>query len=260
MDDDGILWPTPPAHTALDSENVHVWAVSLQVPDDTLIRMAKMLAPAERRRAESFHFARDRNRFVAGRGTLRTILGHYLRAAPASVALTMGSHGKPFLAASFARSGLHFNLAHCEDLALLAVTRGRVVGIDLERIRALDGAEEMAACFCSPRENAEFLSLPPGEKDSAFFRLWTRKEAWLKATGKGIGKSLETVEVSFRAGQTACFVDLPEETGAPARAWSLRELTPALGFIAALALPGDATGVSCWQWKIQMEEFEYAQN
>ena len=253
-----MLWPAPPVHLALDRESVHVWAVSLRVPDDTLIHLAKMLAPAERRRAESFHFDRDRNRYAVGRGTLRTILGQYLDADPASVALTMGSHGKPLLAGSFARSDLHFNLAHCEDLALLAMTRGRIVGVDLERIRAMDGAEEMAACFCSPREYAEFQSLPPGERGTAFFRLWTRKEAWLKATGKGIGQSLETVEVSFRAGQSACFIHLPEESGAPTSAWSLRELTPALGFVAALALPAEATEISCWQWKKKKEEFVYA--
>lgn len=237
---------------------MHVWAVALRVPDDTLNRLAKMLAPAERRRAESFHFERDRNRFIAGRGTLRAILGCYLHAPPSTVELTVGSHGKPLLAGSFARSNLHFNLAHCEDLALLAVAQGRVVGVDLEQICNMDRAQEMAACFCSTRENAEFQSLPPGEKDTAFFRLWTRKEAWLKATGKGIGESLETVEVSFRAGQAPCFIRLPEESGPPAGGWSLRELTPALGFVAALALPEEAAEISCWHWKKTKEELEYA--
>jgi 4'-phosphopantetheinyl transferase len=258
MDDDDILWPAPPVHVSLDRQSVHVWAVSLQVPDDVLNRLAKMLAPAERRRAESFHFDRDRNRFMAGRGTLRTILGYYLHAPPPTVELTVGSHGKPSLEGPLARGGLHFNLAHCEDLALLAVTRGCVVGVDLERIRAMDNTEEMAACFCSPRESAEFQFLPPGERATAFFRLWTRKEAWLKATGQGIGESLDSVEVSFRAGQAACFIRLPEESGPPASAWSLRELTPALGFVAALALPGEATEISCWHWKKQKEELEYA--
>jgi 4'-phosphopantetheinyl transferase len=199
MDNGYILWPAPPLDPHLDRDDVNVWAVSLQVPDDTLDRMEKMLAPVEKRRAESFHFDRDRNRFIAGRGTLRTILGRYLRTDPATVELTMGSHGKPLLAERFARSGLHFNLAHCEEVALLAVTRGRVVGVDLERIRALAGARELADCFCSPRESAQFQSLPPSELDAAFFRLWTRKEAWLKAIGQGIGQSLEMVEVSFQS-------------------------------------------------------------
>ena len=229
----------------------------LQVTDDTLNRLTDVLAPSERQRAGLFRFERDRRRFLAGRGTLRTILGCYLRAHPASVALKAGAHGKPMLAGSFAESDLHFNLAHCEDLAILAVARGRVVGVDLERIRSLDDAEEMAARFCSPRELAEFQSLPPSEREAGFFRLWTRKEAWLKATGKGIGESLESVEVSFRAGHAAGFIRLPEQSGAPASAWSLRELTPAPGFVAALALPGEAAEISCWQWKNKKEEEEF---
>jgi 4'-phosphopantetheinyl transferase len=257
MDDDYILWPAAPADLSLDWDSVHVWAGSLQVPDNTLNRLAKMLAPAEQRRAEAFHFDLDRNRFTAGRGMLRTLLGRYLHAQPGTIWLEYGPNGKPLLAGQFAGNGLHFNLTHCEDLALLAVSRGRVVGVDVERIRVLDGALEMAACFCSPRENAEFLSLPSAERYAAFFRLWTRKEAWLKATGKGVGQALEKVEVSFRMGEAARFRCLPEEAGVSAGGWSLQELTPAPGFVAALALPGEAAQLSCWKCE-EEEQIEYA--
>jgi 4'-phosphopantetheinyl transferase len=257
MDEINIFWPAPPVQVSLERNSVHVWAVSLQVAGDTLNCLAKTLAPAERRRAESFHFERDRNRFIAGRGTLRTILGRYLRAHPATLELATGSHGKPLLAGPFARSGLHFNLAHSEDLALLAVVHGRVVGVDLEKICATNDAQEMAACFCSTRENTEFQSLPPDEREAAFFRLWTRKEAWLKATGEGLGDLLDEVEVSFRAGQPARFLRLPAEAGRPAHEWSLHELRPAPGFIASLALPGEAAELSRWRWN-KKEKFEYA--
>ncbi len=127
------------------------------------------------------------------------ILARYLRAEPENIELEYNLRGKPLLAGRFAGSGLHFNLAHCDNLALLAIAPGRVVGVDLERIRAVDGADNTAACFCAPREMAEFQSLPAGERDAAFFRLWTRKEAWLKAVGDGIGESLDKVEVSFQS-------------------------------------------------------------
>ena len=240
MDDDQLLWPTPPADISLDWQAAHVWAVPLQISNDAQDHLAKMLTPEERRRAQSFHFDRHRSRFIAGRGMLRTILGHYLHTGPGFVWFEYGRNGKPLLAERFARSGLQFNLAHCEDLALLAVTRGRVIGIDLEQIRTMDDAWELAAIFCSPREYEDFLALPPADKDAAFFRLWTRKEAWLKATGKGIGESLDKVEVTLREGEAARFVRLPEVAGTPASGWTLQELTPAAGFIAALALPGEA--------------------
>jgi 4'-phosphopantetheinyl transferase len=258
MDDDEKLWPSPPDVLSVAWEDVHVWAISLQISSVALGHFAIMLAPNERQRADAFHFDRDRDRYMAGRGTLRTILARYLNTHPRTIALEYGPHGKPTLAERFARSRLQFNLAHCEDRAVLAVARGRAVGIDLERVRSMDDAQEMAADFCSPRENDEFQCLPPIDRDAAFFRLWTRKEAWLKATGEGVGRSLDKVEVSFRKGQAPCFIRLPEEAGPPAGGWRLHELTPAPGFVAALALPGQEARVSCWNWK-QEEPIEYVQ-
>jgi 4'-phosphopantetheinyl transferase len=258
MDDDDIIWSAPPGAASLDWETVHVWAMSLQVPGEEMNRLAKMLVPSERRRAQSFHFDRDRNRFVVGRGLVRTLLAHYLHTQPEAIWLEYSPNGKPLLAGRFARSGLQFNLAHCEDLALLAVARGRVVGIDLERIRVIDDAQETAAWFCSPRENYEFQSLPPDERAPAFYRLWTRKETWLKAIGQGIGQSLEKVEVSFLPGEPARFVRLPDEVGTPASGWNLQELTPATGFVAALTVPGEAARLFCWKYKKKEEEFAYA--
>jgi 4'-phosphopantetheinyl transferase len=257
MDENYTLWPAAPANLSLDWDTVHVWAVCLQADEDTLTRLASTLASVEKKRAEAFHFDRDRNRFVVGHGTLRTILGRYLRAEPARIWLENGPNGKPLLGGEFARSGLQFNLAHCKDLALLAVTRGRVVGVDLEKVCPMEGAEEMAACFCSPREKAEFDSLPIDQKDEAFFRLWTRKEAWLKATGTGIGESLDEVEVSFRPDETARFIHLPEHAGTIARGWNLQEFIPSPGFVAALVFPGEAAQISCWKYH-EEEQFEYA--
>jgi 4'-phosphopantetheinyl transferase len=257
MDESYMPWLAPPPNLSLGEDSVHVWAVSLRASDNALIRFANVLAAEELRRAESFHFDRDRNRFVVGRGTVRMILARYLRAEPENIELEYNLRGKPLLAGRFAGSGLHFNLAHCENLALLAIAPGRVVGVDLERIRAVDGADNTAACFCAPREMAEFQSLPAGERDAAFFRIWTRKEAWLKAVGDGIGESLDKVEVSFQSLEAPRIVRLPGGSGIPASGWSLRELTPAPGFVGALALPGRAPRIGCWKWKME-EMFDYA--
>jgi 4'-phosphopantetheinyl transferase len=249
MDNNPILWPLLSADFALDGDAVHVWAISLQVCGEMFRCLTAMLAAAERRRAELFHFDRDRNRFVVSRGTLRMILGRYLRAPPASIEFEQESHGKPLLAGHWAKIGLHFNLTHCEDLALLAIARDRTVGIDLERIRALNGAQEMAANFCSQRENAELQALPPAEREAAFFRLWTCKEAWLKAIGDGIGTSLQEVEVSLGR-EAARYMGLPHGMGTT-KDWNLFELNPAAGFIAALAVPGQVPKLCCWRWNEQ---------
>jgi 4'-phosphopantetheinyl transferase len=257
MDDSCILWPKARPECQLAANSVHVLALELDVAQNTLDRLAGTLAPMERRRAASFHFERDRNRFVAGRGALRSILGRYLQASPEAVALEYGPKGKPLLADRFARSGIHFNLAHSEDLALVALAQGRDVGVDLERVRNLDDAEELASCFCAPSEFQEFRSVPEQGRSAAFFRIWTRKEAWLKATGKGIGHWLDKVEVSFRADERPRFVKLPKETATNAEGWNLQEFIPAPGFMAALAVPGEAPEISCWKFA-EEEKFEYA--
>jgi 4'-phosphopantetheinyl transferase len=234
---------------------VHLWVIALQATEDARNRLAKTLAPSEVARAKSFHFRRERERYIVGRGILRCILGRYLRVTAASVAFDYGMNGKPALAAPFIESGLHFNLAHCEDLALLALAR-RGVGVDVERIRTLEDAAEMTALCCSPNEQRQFESLKDGERDASFLRLWTRKEAWLKATGEGMCHSLRDVEVSFGPDETAKIIKLPAAAKPEAREWALQDLTVA-GFVAAIALPEQIKEIRQQQWKEDSGRHEF---
>ena len=259
MDDLEFSWPAPLHDFLLGQDEVHVWSFCLAETEETLAHLEAVLAPEEQIRAAAFRFDRDRSRYVTGRATLRTILGRYLGAAPESIQLTTGPNGKPLLNEALAASGLQFNLAHCEDAAILALTCDRPVGLDIERLRPVEDAEEMAEVFCSPREFAEFKAVAKSEKDAAFFRIWTRKEALLKATGAGIGHLLRDVEVSFDTDAEGRFLKLPKEAGFSAGQWNLRVLQPARGYLAAIAFPGKAGALSCWQWKkVQATEYEYS--
>src|SRR5207302_8233420 len=131
---------------------------------------------------------------------------------------------------------LHINLAPSDGLALVAVTRVCPVGVDVERIRPLRDAEGIIERFFSPRESAALKALPADQKPVAFFNLWTRKEAWLKATGDGIGESLNQSEVSLLPDEPARFLSILGDTQVAA-AWTLQDLSPAAGFKAALAAP-----------------------
>jgi 4'-phosphopantetheinyl transferase len=246
MDDIEILPPSSAEDFRLDADSVHLWSLSLRVSPASLDRLAPLLDSAEQRRAKLFHFDRDRRRFIVGRAALRNILGRYLRAEPADLRLEYSPRGKPFLPTG---SALHFNFAHCEDLAVLAMTRRPNVGVDLERVRPVEGALEMAAFFCSPDEYAQFQSVPALEKETAFFRLWTRKEALLKATGHGIGDALNKVEVSFRSDDPPRLIRMPEELAILSSRWSLQEFKPADGFLAVVARPGPPAILRCRQWK-----------
>jgi len=239
-----ICWPAPPSRWSLEGNDTHVWAALLDVPLPELDEFAGTLAPDERERAARFRFARDRNRFIAARGLLRAMLGRYLGIDPAELRFAYGPNGKPELAGSLAHPGLQFNVAHSENLALFAFSRAGNVGVDLEWIRPLDDAEELAARFFSPGECALLRQHPEDRQIGAFFDFWTRKEAWLKATGEGIAHSLD--------------VPLPSSSSR----WRLRELSPVLGFTGALALdlppaaPDSADDCSttprldCWRWPV----------
>jgi 4'-phosphopantetheinyl transferase len=117
----------------------------------------------------------------------------------------------------------------------------------VERVRALDDADELVARFFSPRETAAYRELPSDQRPIAFFNLWTRKEAWLKATGEGIAHSLNQVEVSFLPGEPTRLLRLPRASDALPN-WNLHDLSPAPGFAAAVANTGTHTRLNCWRW------------
>jgi 4'-phosphopantetheinyl transferase len=239
-----IGWPPPPAGCRLDSLEAHVWACSLDVPEVEVARFQSLLAPEERERAARFRFDQHRNRFIAGRGLLRTILARYLEVEPGRIQLAYGPNGKPSLTKG--QRGFQFNLAHSEDLALLAVTAGSEIGVDVERVRVLDDFDELVLRFFSRQETEAFRRLAREERPAAFFNLWTRKEAWLKATGEGIVRSLRDVEVSFLPGDPARFLRLPAQ--AELSRWNLFDLSPAGGFAGALATSGVIARIECWRW------------
>ncbi len=262
-----IGWPSPPPGQRLQDSEVHVWAVALNVTPETLSALTPILSAPELERAARFHFAHHRSRFVIGRAVLRLLLSRYLQTQPAALQFTYGPHGKPLLA----DTSWHFNLTHSEDLALLALTRSGSIGVDVEYTQLMPDADQLVARFFSDRERLAFQQLPAAQQAVAFFNLWTRKEAWLKATGDGIGHLLNQVEVSFLPGEPAQLLSLPEfpqvanlSSSRPSPAdssgqnlltpedpsgtnWSLHDLAPAPGFAAALAVAKPPSGLHCWR-------------
>jgi len=251
-----ISWESPPSNLFLDSQEVHIFASCLDLGPERLESLLETLNAEERARAARFYFDLHRNRFIAGRGFLRSVLGRYLGIVPALVEFTYGPRGKPMLSSSSAGISssfagrsmklLQFNLAHCDDLALLAISSQAELGVDVERVRQIPDARELVARFFSPNETASFSKLTQKEQPDAFFNLWTRKEAWLKATGEGIAHLLPEVEVSFLPGAPGQLMNLPP--GWKIHDWSLLELSPASGFTAAMAIRGPRGPAQTWRW------------
>lgn len=242
-----LTWPSPPSALSLGAREVHVWTARLNLPPERAAAYEATLSPDERTRAARFFFERDSRRFAAGRGMLRAILGHYLGQMPAQIRFDYSERGKPSLSSSGKSEQLHFNLAHSDELAVVAVSKISGIGVDVEKLRPIKDFAEIAERFFSGRENKALKSAPEHERELCFFNLWTRKEAWLKATGDGIGELLNQVEVSFNPGEPARLLRLfNSATGA--KKWSLQELHPAPGYVGALAVRATDFQVHCWRW------------
>ena len=240
-------WSFPPADLTLLSNDVHVWQIYLDQPASRLQQLAQTLSVDEQSKAERFYFEKDRKHFIVGRGFLRLILGRYLGIEPSQLQFCYGSRGKPDLAEIFSGSKLRFNLSHSHGLALYAFTCDRSVGVDIECIRPMPAAEQIVERFFSPREHSVFCSLPQNQKLEAFFNCWTRKEAYIKAIGDGLAHPLDRIEVSLTPGEPARLLSIEGNTHEASR-WSLLELKPTSGYVAALVVEGSAWCLARWQW------------
>ncbi|WP_109478411.1 4'-phosphopantetheinyl transferase superfamily protein [Paraburkholderia sp. C35] len=169
---------TPPS-----APQVHVWQWDLEACDDDIEGYWNTLGAQERERAGKFRFDLHRRRFIAGRGELRRLLGHYLDVSPSDVAIGYGPDGKPYCTSQPRDWMLCFNLSHSENTAALAIANGIEIGIDIERIRVIE--DTLPLDVFSSQERADYAATPQAEQQTVFFESWARKEACLKALGTG---------------------------------------------------------------------------
>ena len=228
-----IEWKLPPEPLKLSPQQVHVWRVELDRNSIEIQQFRAMLSEEEQKRADRFCFEHDRSRFIVGRGMLRSLLAMYLQVAPEGIEFRYSAKGKPMLAN--VEQGLQFNLAHSGGLALYAIA-SEPVGIDLEQIRPVSDAEQLAKRFFTPAEAEAIATLPLAQKQAAFLNAWTRKEAYLKATGDGLA-GLDEVEVSLIPGMPAKLVAI-QGNSELASHWFIRELHPHPDYVAAVAIAG----------------------
>lgn len=241
-------WSVPPASLVLSHGNVHLWKASLDRPPACVRRLECTLGPDERQRADGFRRPYDRARFIVARGLLRTILGGYLDVMPGEVRFRYGSHGKPALEvpSRCGDSSLDFSLTHSEGLALYAFALESAVGIDLEVVRPIAEFEQIADRFFSSLEIHALRALPRARRMEAFMNCWTRKEAYLKATGDGLNRPLDRFSVSLAPGVPAALLDVDGQSKEVDR-WSLLALKPAPGYVAALAVRGHGWRFRRWR-------------
>jgi len=233
------LWSVAPAKFTLAAGQVHVWLVRA---DDAALCMAcceNLISTVERDRAARFKFEKDRRLYTAAHAALRSILAGYLNVAPGDLEFEIGQRGKPRLAPTFSIDSLEFNLSHSSEVALIAVTREREIGVDVEHVKKEFAFAEVAERYFTAREVSAIRALPQDLQRRAFYQCWTSKEAFLKAKGVGLSGELDEVEIHGQ-GRVQVKSTLP--------GWYLSELNPCDGYVGAVALEGDESDLRRYQW------------
>lgn len=188
-------WIRPPAPPVLAPGEAHVWLAHLPAAHDAREDLHALLTPEELERGRQFRTAALRERWQLARAILRLLLAQYTGGRAREIAFQLGAHGKPALAAE---AGLHFNTSHSGDDAAFAFTRAGGIGVDIEQVRGeMRRHEAIAQRFFTSGERAELAAVPEPERVRAFFKLWTRKEAFVKARGDGVFSGLEKFAVSL---------------------------------------------------------------
>jgi 4'-phosphopantetheinyl transferase len=236
------LWVEPFDWPVLQPNEVHCWLAHLPSQRPLLDRAMLLLSADERDRIGRLRFEAHRERALLSRGILRWLLGAYSRTAPDKLVFLYGAHGKPALASP---GSLHFNASHSGDYAAFAVTRLGDAGVDIELARDdLARREEIAARYFAAGEHEQLRRVPETQRTQAFFNLWTRKEAFVKARGDGLFSGLDQFEVSLDEPRLLTV----RGDAAQASSWQLIALPEIPGYCGAAVVRATAATPCFYQW------------
>lgn len=242
-------WALAPENLIIQPDEVHIWRASLDIGEVKVSQLMATLSADEIERAGRFHFRKDRDHFIVARGGLRDILSRYLPVSANELQFEYSAYGKPELDRNRIDSDLCFNVSHSHTMALIAVTVGTSVGVDIEFPRDDLADEQIARRFFSNSEVETFLALPKDIQNNAFFACWTRKEAYIKGIGEGLSMPLDQFDVTLVPGEPAQLLHTRPDSGEAAR-WSLFEIYPGHGYIAAIAVQARKLQLKHWNWTI----------
>jgi 4'-phosphopantetheinyl transferase len=218
------------------SVKAEVWTGHLDRPPAQAELLRAVLSGEELRRAARLRAEHARTSFILSRAYLRGVLAQYLRVPPARIPLAAGPSGKPLVLGS----ELRFNISHSGGLFVCIVATGEEVGIDIERVRSVPDMARMARRFFAPAELESWNRMPDAQRQLAFFRCWTRKEAFLKATGDGLKRALDSFAVSLEVCAGNCLIAPPEDVAR----WHVQSFAPAEGFVGAIATAGEPLAIT----------------
>lgn len=236
-------WTKPQTWPALTDGEAHVWLAHLPSARTELNQFVALLNPDELERARQFRTEDLRERWQLARAILRSLIARYAGVNAQEIAFQLAARGKPALAAALGHTGLHFNTSHSGDYAAFAFTRTGDIGVDIEQMRGeMRRHEGIAQRFFAPSEIAQLESVPESEQVRAFFSVWTRKEAFVKARGDGVASGLDQFSVSLSEPRILNIAN------GDASQWSLSALPEINGYAGAMAVRAAACRPRFWKW------------
>lgn len=232
----------------LGSGEVHLWVASLRRERGVLSTFEATLSQDEKERAHRFKKVEDADRYVAARGLLRNLLGTYLALSPGQIQFEYNALGKPHLVTKEGVHSLNFSVSHSDELGLFGFARQYRIGVDLECNRSEFDFDDLVERYFSLAEVERLRSLPADQQKEAFYRGWTRKEAYLKARGDGLSYPLEKVEVTLTPDEPALLLGVADDPDA-SHHWVLQHLSPAMDYIGAVAVETDRVSFTYGTWE-----------
>lgn len=235
-------WMLSTSIPVLEDHSTDVWRVVLPFKKNILASLQCHLSVDELSRMEKFHFEKHRNHFIVARGILRELLAGYLNQSPRNIVFSYTEYGRPYIN----NVDLNFNLSHSDDCILYAITQNQRVGIDVEKLKAEIDYLSIAEEFFTKNEYAKLKNIPIEEQCLAFYRCWTRKEAYVKTMGQGLSYPLNQVEVSLLTLEQAKILTAlnSADTGL-----NLKEIIPLSNHVATLITEFEVPELRLWNWQ-----------
>lgn len=220
--------------------STHLWTIPLRLGPRDQAALFRTLSDDEKAQAARLVFDEHRRRFINRRGALRSILAEYLELRPDEIEFRTGRFGQPWLPQ--AGEKLSFSASHSREVAIVVVGAERRLGADIEWVHDLPDRRAVASRYFTAREQHDIHNHVDGERTRAFFRCWTRKEAFIKALGLGLQYPLDRFDVPVGPLAGEGVVDVHDPSRAGAGAWRVRDLEVPEGYIAAIVHDGRSGG------------------
>ena len=242
-----MTWQNSLHHPVLSKERVHIWRANLNPSPEEVTHLSALLAADETVRANKYRFPEHRRRFIVARGILRQLLGNYLDISPKSLKFEYSDRGKPHFGLNTGKA-MQFNISHSEEYALFGFTYDRLIGVDIEYLREMPDAVKIAKRFFSPQEYELICNLDAKQQRQAFFKLWTAKEAYLKAIGTGLS-GLASININLDPSCDRIYLS-SNDNSASVDNWSIYSCIPTPNYVGTIAIDARVTKqqIYFWSW------------